>query len=254
MPQIERFGPYALAGLLGRGRCSQVWRTRDLRDGSSWALKVAPPGAAAARLRQEAALLARFDHPQVLACREAGESDGQAWLAMPLLAPLPGLPSLEGIRALLAALSHVHGRGFVHCDVKAANLLQGADGGVVLGDFGLACAAGQGAGRAHGTPHAMAPEQLRGQALDARADVFAAGVLLYAVLAGVRPFCGSAFEVMQQILHVEAAPPSRQPGAPGPAFDALVARALAKQPSARYPDAAAMLVDFDAARRQSLIP
>jgi serine/threonine protein kinase len=247
MIDLEQIGPYRLLGLLGQGRCSSVWRAEDLRDGAVLALKSAPAGPLAERLKREAVLLARLHHPNVLHCSAAGETGGVAWLAMPLLAPWPGLPDLARFRVLLAALAYVHEMGIVHCDLKPSNLLQGPDGTLILADFGLARESGQGPGLAHGTPHAMAPEQMRGEVLDARADVFAAGVLLYAVLTGARPFSGSAFEVMQQVLHAEPAPPSRLSGQVGPAFDTLVARALAKQPAARYPDAGAFLIDFDAA-------
>jgi serine/threonine-protein kinase len=115
----------------------------------------------------------------------------------------------------------------VHRDIKPSNLLIGADGALKIADFGLASRPG--IASAHGTPGYMAPEQMRGQA-DRRSDLFAAAVVLYQMLAGRRPFEGTPFQLMQQVLLEEPPPlPSQLTS-----FEPLLARGLAKNPARRY--------------------
>ena len=242
MQALDRIGPYTLLRPLGEGARSAVWLASEAGSGRERALKLlrTPDQAGRARFRNEWAVARQLaPHPHVARIDAAGEAGGVPWLAMELLGAAPPL-SLAGVRQLLLALGHVHAHGIVHCDVKQANLLAGPDGALKLADFGIARQAGQGAGPAHGTPHAMAPEQLRGQPLDCRVDIFAAGVLLYQLVTGARPFAGSPFEVMQQILGGLA----HDPGTP---FDAVLARALAADPACRYAHAAEFLSAFDAA-------
>jgi serine/threonine protein kinase len=243
MTAPARIGPYILIDVLGQGARSHVWRARDGRSGALVALKLARIGdrAACIRLRREsevAAVLGR--HPNIVRVDDYLEHDGVACLGMELL-EAAGAVRLEEFGQLLCALGHAHGRGIVHLDVKPANLLRsGAQ--LKLGDFGLARRAGE-AGPAHGTPGYMAPEQMRGRPPGPPADLYAAGVVLYELLAGARLFAGSPFEVVRRVLHAEVAP------APAGRFGAIVRRALAPDATERYQSAGEFLLDFSANMR-----
>jgi eukaryotic-like serine/threonine-protein kinase len=244
----RRLGPYNVLRPLGDTARSHAWLARHEHTGHEFALKLAPlaDAAACARLRNEAAIGKLLDHPNILKVVEAGADDGVEWLALELASPRPATWPLAGFRQLLEALVHLQERGVVHCDVKPANLLQGADGRLVLADFGIARLLGQGAGAAHGSPGYMAPEQMRGAPLGGGVDLYAAGVVLYQLLTGQRPFAGTPFEVMQQTLRETAPAPSLVAGS-DPRFDHVVARALAMKNADRYGSALALLRDFDAA-------
>lgn len=244
----DRLGPYVIQGPLGDTARSHAWLARHEGSGAACALKVAPraDAPACARLRNEAAIGRLLDHPHVLKVFDAGAEGDVEWLALEVAAPHPDAWPLAGFRQLLGALVHLQERGVVHCDIKPGNLLQGADGRLLLADFGIARRVGQGAGAAHGSPGFMAPEQMRGEALDAGADLYAAGVMLYLLLTGRRPFAGTPFEVMQQTLREAAPAPSLAAGG-DPRFDRIVARALAMKNADRYGSALALLRDFDAA-------
>lgn len=214
--------------LLRRALAPNVWLA-DAPDGRPVALKLAPvPAFPPAGLR----------HPRIVAVLETGGADGAAFIVMeymdgpPLPAlleagPLPPARAVAWMAQLLEGLGYAHGQGVVHRDIKPSNLLLDAAGGLKLADFGLA--GRPGIASAHGTPGYMAPEQMRGQA-DSRSDLFAAAVVLYQMLAGRRPFEGTPFQLMQQVL-LEAPPPLPPRLA---AFQPLLARGLAKNASGRY--------------------
>lgn len=241
MHESMHVGPFTLQALLGDSARSRVWRAHDRRDGSVRALKLAPldDAPACARLRNEWALAPALSHPHLLGIVAAGEdaAAGAAWLAMECLHGARAALTPSTFRQLLLALAHLHANGIVHGDVKPANLLAARDGSAVLADFGIACKTGQGGAR--GTPRYMAPEQWRGQSLDGRADLFAAGAVLFELVAGGPVFAGTPFEVMQQILR-GAVP------ATGTPYDALLRRALAPAARERFPSAAEFLASFDA--------
>jgi serine/threonine-protein kinase len=153
---------------------------------------------------------------------------------------------------LLEGLEYAHARGVVHRDVKPANLLITSNARVKISDFGIARIESSTltqAGSMIGTPSYMSPEQFRGEPVDGRSDVFSAAIVLYQLLTGARPFTGSASTVMQQILNVDPAPPSQALAALGTGFDAVLAKALAKRPDARYPSARAFYEALLAAAR-----
>lgn len=213
---------------LRRALASGVWLA-DGPDGGPVALKLAPPPAfPPAGLR----------HPRIVAVLDGGMAEGVPFIAMeymegPLLpallesGPLPPARAVAWMAQLLEGLAHAHTQGVVHRDIKPSNLLIGADGALKIADFGLASRPG--IASAHGTPGYMAPEQMRGQA-DRRSDLFAAAVVLYQMLAGRRPFEGTPFQLMQQVLLEEPPPlPSQLTS-----FEPLLARGLAKKPARRY--------------------
>jgi hypothetical protein len=216
-----------------------------------------------ARFRQEAALGERLAHPGIVRLFEQGEQDRLPYIAMEHVAgesldalirragPLP-LPVLCPIVIdILGALAHAHACSVVHRDVKPANILMRSAGSdPVLTDFGIARIGRSDltqAGDLLGSPAFMAPEQIRGGGVDHRADLFAAGVVLYLAATGRLPFDGSIAEVMYQICYGEPAPPSRLDPALAP-LDQIVAKALAKDPRDRYASAAAYMEALESVR------
>ncbi|WP_437312708.1 protein kinase domain-containing protein [Sorangium sp. So ce385] len=262
-----RFEVHRLAGAGGMGT---VYRATDQLTGRPVALKVAPPELAA-RFRREARLLEAVQHPLIVQHIAHGTSDdGALWLAMEWLdgvtldarlgeGPLPVADALLVAHQIADALAAVHALGITHRDLKPSNVLlrDGRVDGVVLLDFGVARAAASTtlvteASSLVGSLGYVAPEQARGDAeVDARADVFALGVLLFESLAGQRPFAADdPLAEMCRIL-LEEAPrlADRRPDVP-PAIDELVARLLAKDPSARPADGRAAAAALAETRAQ----
>ncbi len=257
-------GKYAITGVLGEGAMGVVYRAHDPVIQRPVAIKtihrhLAPSaddseGASlAARFRNEARAVGRLSHPGIVAIYEYGEDDGTAFIAMEFvpgqslaqrLAATPLLPEAEVLRlmdALLDALSFAHAQGVWHRDVKPANLLITPGGQLKITDFGIARienAALTQVASSIGTPGYMAPEQYLGEGVDHRADIFAAGVLLYRLLTGQAPFAGAPESVMYKIFNETPMPPSQVQGTNrGAGYDDIVACALARDMSARYASA-----------------
>lgn len=215
-------------------------------------LKCAPAGAGAPWLAGVELAAGLPPHPHIVPVSAHGLCGDVAFVVTPYmegmtLAARLGSGSVTPAQALawildlLDALAHVHANGVVHRDVKPSNLLVDQHGRLLLLDFGLACRPG--AAPAHGTPGYMAPEQMRGS-VTARSDIYAAGVVLYRMLAGRLPFSGTPFETMQQALRGQAPPlPAALPWlAPHmrAALDAVLARALSADCGRRFASAGAM--------------
>lgn len=267
----EQVGSYRLGAVLGRGATSVVYRARhDAPPPHEAALKLLQLDSLAeserdwvlARFWREADLCRRMDHPNVVRVHDVGHHESHPFLAMELLegASLadvlrgPRLPPRRAMHIalqLLEALGHAHAFGVVHRDVKPANIILGPDDRLTLVDFGIAH--GQGSeltmvGDMLGTPAWMAPEQISGAPVDHRADLFAAGIVIYALLTRQRAFSGTVAGVMQAILH-DPAPPVTQHDPTLPAvLDRVLERALAKRPADRFATAA----EFAAALRAVL--
>lgn len=251
-PPAEGRGRYEIVREIGRGGMSVVYEARDLRLGRRVALKVLKE-VGPERVRREAEAAARLRHPNVVAVHEVGPD----YIVMDLVEgrtlaeALPGLGREERLRILEAvaeAVAHAHAHGVVHRDLKPANILLEPGGRVVLTDFGLARLEGgedlTRTGAVIGTPHFMAPEQVRGEGrrVGPAADVWALGVLLYEMLSGRRPFEGETpLAIYEKIVHADPEPL-------GGDFGAIAARALEKDPERRYPDAGALLEDLRRAR------
>jgi eukaryotic-like serine/threonine-protein kinase len=259
-------GRYRVLGTLGEGAMGVVYRAHDPDLDRVVALKTLRPAllqgssasAATVRLRNEAQAAARLAHPGIVSVFEYGEDGDTRFIAMeyvrgtPLLAGLckpEGLPVDDVLCLmvqLLAALQAAHEQGVWHRDIKPANLLVTPAGRLKVADFGIAridaVALTHDAG-VMGSPGYMAPECYRGTGVDQRADVYAAGVLLYELLAGVRPFRGPPDIVMYKTLNLPA-PVLARPDAPLctelTRFEHVVQRALAKSPDERWPTAQAM--------------
>lgn len=251
---------YEIRGTLGSGAHGVVLDAFDRTIERRVAIKVirkpemadAEAVEAQQRFRQEARAAGRLSHPGIVAVYDYGEDERTAWIVMEmveggslkeLLDRGERLPLADTVRLMgeiLAALGYAHGRGVVHRDVKPANVLLTAEGHAKLGDFGIARlenSAMTQLGTMMGTPHYMAPEQFRSEVVDARADLWAAGVLLYQLLTGEKPFSGGFTAMMHKALNTEPPAPSQLSVTAPPALDAVVARALAKRPDQRWPDA-----------------
>jgi tetratricopeptide (TPR) repeat protein len=261
-------GRFVLEHLAGSGGMGSVYRARDQRDGGAVALKVMIGNAPALdRFAREAEVLRGLSHPNIVRYVESGTTeDGRPWIAMEWLEGEDlekrlargrlGVAESAALGAhVAAALATAHARGVVHRDIKPPNLfLQGgAIERVTLLDFGVArLRDGAGVetrtGQVVGTPAYMAPEQARGQEdVDARADVFSLGCVLFECLTGKPPFAAAhVMAVLAKIL-LEEAPRLRSlvPDVP-PALDDLVHRMLAKEPARRPRDGAAVAAELAA--------
>jgi len=270
----DEVGGYRIEAIAGAGGMGIVYRARDPELARVVALKlIAPEWAREPRVREmfvsESLAAAGLEHPHVLPVYRAGEDRGHLFIAMRFVdgtslreeidttGRLPPGRAARLVGQVASALDAAHARGLVHRDVKPGNILvsrvEGEDH-AYLSDFGLAVPAlaggpdgappsggGAGSGRFAGTAAYVAPEQVLGLAVDARTDVYALGCVLFHALTGRPPFPGDDAEAVARA-HVEADPPAVRAFAPDvPAgFDAVVARALAKAPDARFPSAGAL--------------
>jgi TolB-like protein len=258
-------GRYRITGVLGEGGMGVVYAAHDDRLERPVAIKTLKADTAdpssRERLQREAKSAARVNHPAICQLYELGEDDGEIFLAMELLqgesladrltrGRLPPADALPIALAVLAGLGALHDHGLIHRDLKPSNIFLTPHGAKVL-DFGIAASAAHdktltkltSPGVLVGTPLYCAPEQLRGDPLDARSDLFAAGVVFYEMLAGRPPFEGrTTAEVFQAVL--SEPPPPLAGDAAVAAFERVVRRALAKSPADRPSTAAAMAAEL----------
>jgi serine/threonine-protein kinase len=264
MTHPERLGKYPITGVLGEGAMGVVYKAFDPGIQRPVAIKTIrkqlvddEDGASfAARFRNEAQAVGRLSHPGIVAIYEYGEEGDTTYIAMEfvegrnlsqILAATPLLPEPDILRVmdqLLDALACAHSHGVWHRDIKPANLIVTSRGQVKITDFGIARIESMALTQVTsviGTPGYMAPEQYAGMKLDHRVDIFAAGVILYRMLAGRPPFTGSPETVMYKIINEDPAPPSSvapSDRARPSGYDAIVAKALAKNADQRFASAA----------------
>jgi len=273
----QRIGPYRVLRRLGAGGMGVVYEALDERRNLTVALKTIADAAAdemaRRRFAREGRAAARVDHPRICRVHEAGEADGRMYIAMERLHGEPLSERLrrgpcdvaEAVRIgsqVLEGLGVLHAHEIVHRDLKPSNVFLTPEGAKLL-DFGLArdlrpadptdertASVLTQAGAIVGTPHYLAPEQLRSEPLDARADLFAAGALLFEMASGRRAFEGrTVFDVLQAVLH--ESPPALAGSEAAAALDQVVRCALSKHPAERYASAAAMAEALQAAGRHA---
>ena len=276
LPQ-ELSGKYELRGVLGSGAMGVVHDALDRNIERRVAIKITqrPPQddpeaqEAHARFRREAQAAGRLAHPNIVGVYDYGENADCSWIVMELVEggtlksrldkqerfAIPEIVRL--MDQILGALAYSHSRGVVHRDIKPANIMLSSDGtgGVMvkIADFGIARLENSSmtqVGTVMGTPSYMAPEQLRGETVDSRADLWAAGVVLYQLLTGEKPFEGGYAAVLHKALNTEPTPPSQISVTAPRAFDQVMARALAKRPSDRFTTAADFALAIRAAAAQ----
>ncbi len=255
-------GRYRVTRLLGRGGMSAVWLARDdvlARDVAVKMLHIRRLESAEAveRFEREARTLASLAHPGIVTVIDRGDDHGRPFIVFEYvrgrdlrerIADEGRLPLGEVLmigEQIADALAYAHARGVIHRDVKPHNILLTPDGQPKLTDFGIARVLEEPGltleGRILGTGDYLAPEQAAGEAIDARADIYALGVLLYHALCGDVPFHGESY-VETARLHAQAPIPSVRdvrPDAPE-RLDAILTRALAKRPDDRFPDGGAL--------------
>ncbi|MCW5628724.1 MAG: serine/threonine protein kinase [Rhodoferax sp.] len=265
MVALSKLGRYDIVRVLGKGAMGTVYEARDPNLERRVAIKtiavhgLSPEGVEdyEARFRTEARSAARLQHPNIVSVYDSGRDGETAYLVMEYVEGQDLKHHLDSgvaftleqtlriMRDLLAALAYAHAQNIVHRDVKPANLMIEADGRVKLTDFGVAriqdaADATRTRGAMVGTLKYMSPEQVQGQPVDARADLFSAGIVLYQLLTARQPFRGdNEFAIIAQIVGVDPpAPTTVQPALPA-AIDGVLARALAKAPQQRFAGARA---------------
>jgi Tol biopolymer transport system component len=276
----ESIGPYEIQELLGAGGMGEVYRATDPRLGRDVAIKVLPEAVSAdpqtlARFQTEARAVAALSHPNIVALYDIGQTDRLSYVVMELLegeslaermrsGPIPVRKAMDWAVQVARGLAAAHEKGIVHRDLKPQNLfLTGQDRLKIL-DFGLARqnVASEGEtvalseatapGAVLGTVGYMSPEQVRGQPVDARGDIFSFGAVLYELLTGRRAFEGdTSVDTMSAILHEEVADVSQSGRFVPPMLSRIVQRCLEKDPEQRFQSARDLAFAIEAASQGS---
>src|SRR5580704_5535993 len=278
----HKLGHYRIVEKIGAGGMGEVYRAHDEQLDRDIALKVLPSGtisdeAARKQFRKEALALAKLNHPNIETVHEFGTQEGVDFLAMELIAgsslnrKLKGGPldEKEIVRLgmqFAGGLAAAHEQGVVHRDLKPANLMVTPEGWLKILDFGLAKlihldvftditrSITVESGTISGTVPYMAPEQLRGLPVDPRADIYAAGAVLYEMTTGCRPFPQlQSAELMGAILHESPAAPSSINPRIAPGLDSAILKALEKEPSQRYQSARELLVALEGISHSAVV-
>ncbi len=259
---------YQIVEELGRGGMAVVYKARQPSLDRFVALKVLPAyfqhePEFLARFHREAKSAARLNHPNIITVYDTGEADGIHFIAMEYVAggslrdrlaagPIGVRQAQDILSQVASALDYAHAHGLIHRDIKPANILFTADGRPKLTDFGIAQASDgthlTRTGVLMGTPEYMAPEQAEGRPVDQRTDLYALGVVLYQMLTGRAPFQGTTPHATLHAVIYEPPPPPRQvaPGLPA-AVEAVVLKAIAKEPDRRFQRGADMAAALRAA-------
>ncbi len=254
----ETIGRFRIEAVLGRGGMGEVYKALDPTLQRTVAVKTVRPDIARPeyleRMMREAQACARLSHPNIVTVFEAGQADGVVFIAMEFLQgdnlaevlAKRVLPVNEKIRILtkvLDALQHAHSLDIVHRDIKPSNIHVQADGTIKLMDFGLARVLTAdtltASGNVLGTPHYASPEQLKGQTIDRRTDIYSTGVMAYEMLSGRRPFEAdndSISSVIIKVISEEPRPMNTDLSRMLPEIETIVSTAMAKGAGGSLPD------------------
>jgi serine/threonine-protein kinase len=252
----QRVGDYEVLSLLGSGGMGRVYKVRSVISNREEAMKILLPDFAsepelAARFMAEIRTLAGLDHPNITQLRTAFQIQNQFVMVMEfvegttldkLSAQLPLDQVLEYSMQVLSALSYAHGKGVTHRDIKPANIMITTHGLVKLMDFGIAKSTNDmnltRPGTTMGSIYYTSPEQVRGNAVDGRTDIYSFGVTLYEMLTGRKPFqAETSFSVLNAQLNEAPAPPVQWNPALSPQLNDVVLHAMAKDPAGRFQSA-----------------
>src|SRR3954471_17068616 len=269
-------GRYKVVRKLGAGGMANVYLAEDQELGRRVAIKIlddrhSQDAHGLERFQREAKNAARLSHPNIVSIYDRGVSDGTYYIAMEYLegrtlkellvarGPTPIAVAIDYARQILAALGFAHRNGVVHRDIKPHNVSVAQDGRLKVMDFGIAHAGPSQmteTGSIIGTAQYLSPEQAKGTQVTPASDIYSVGVVLYEMLTGTVPFTGDTpLDIAMK--HLSATPPApsaKRPDVP-PEIDAIVLRALAKNPGDRYQSAEEMDVDLArAARGQAIAP
>ncbi len=257
--QMRQVGRYQVKSRLGRGGMATVYRAHDPSIGRDVAIKflhasLCEDDDCRMRFLREARAAGGLSHPNIVVVHDVGEIERRPYMAMELIAGAPLSETLEKTRSLplrdvviiglqlARALEYAHARGIVHRDIKPGNIMMLSDGQTIkVADFGIAHMDDGSSeqrtmvGAVMGTPQYMSPEQTRGDKVDGRSDLFSAGIVLYQLLAGERPFRGESLIAVATKIATEDPPPLSQKRPDVPAsLRRVIDRCLAKKPEQRY--------------------
>jgi serine/threonine-protein kinase len=267
-----KIGKYDIQGILGKGGMGVVYRAFDPAIHRQVAIKtitksILDPSElqyTLKRFRHEAQAVGRLTHPSIAAIFDYGEDAELAYIVMELVSGKSLAQHLQNkrsfalqeigeiIRQLLEGLGYAHARGVIHRDVKPPNILLNDDGQIKITDFGIAridTSTLTQIGEVMGSPGYMSPEQFAGNEIDARSDIYSAGVIAYELLTGRKPFIGSNAEIMHKVVSERPADPSQHNPALSVQTDLVVQKALAKKREERYQSAQEFAAAFVASLR-----
>jgi serine/threonine-protein kinase len=280
---LEKIGRYEIAGQLGTGAMGVVYKATDPMIGRTVALKTvrldahgSETGELLQRFRNEARMAGVLNHPNIVSIHDADEINGLFYMAMEYIEGktlrqllseervLPMEQALELSRQIAAGLDAASREQVVHRDIKPANIMILSNGSVKIMDFGIAKAVAgvtTSKGAVLGTPSYMSPEQIRGQLLDGRSDLFSFGVILYEMVTGAKPFAGDNIGViLHKIVHEEPTPPRELNPGLHPGLERLLLKALAKSPELRFQSGAELVhalekyESFETESRSTTVP
>jgi serine/threonine-protein kinase len=264
-------GRYEVLSRIGAGGMADVYLARDQLLGRQVAVKLlhhrfAEDQEFVERFRREASSAAGLSHPNVVAIFDRGEWDGTYYIAMEYLpgrslktvvreqGPLEALAAIDVVTQILQAARFAHGRGVIHRDLKPHNVILDGEGRAKVTDFGIARAGASDmtlTGSIMGTAQYLSPEQAQGQAVSAASDLYAIGIVLYELLTGKVPFDGeTAVTIALKQVSATPPPPSSVNSAVPAELDAVVMRALAKDPAERFASADEFLAALEYVRQR----
>ena len=261
---------YEILELIGSGGMANVYKARCHRLNRLVAIKILKSDLAdnadfRRRFHDESQAVAQLSHANIVSVYDVSTNPDREYIVMELIdgitlkqymerrGRMDWRESLHFITQIMRGLSHAHSRGIIHRDIKPQNIMVLRDGSVKVADFGIACLANQGqtlTQEALGSVHYISPEQARGDRIDARSDIYSAGVVLYEMLTGRLPFEGdSAVSVaIQHLSSVPLAPRDIDPSIPEP-LELICMKAMSSDPNKRYASADAMIEDLEKFRR-----